>query len=961
MIVFAWYLLKVLIVSGILCGYYFLALKDKIFHKWNRFYLLFTIALSLLLPFVSINLLQPATEQGTVIKVLQAVTVQDEIVIELGKKSLLTTDTLIIAGYTLISLALIATLLLTLLRIYRIKKRYPRTEVEGINFINTDAKGTPFSFFNSIFWNRSIDLHSVSGQQIFNHEIAHVKEKHSYDKIFINIVLLFFWANPFFWIIRKELNMIHEFIADKAALEDGDVNAFAEMILSSVYPGQQLSITNNFFYSPVKRRLLMLLKNKNPKVNYLSRLLVLPLAAIVFMAFALKMKTIKPAHIYNGDAITVVIDAGHGGQDAGASSEGINEKDLSIAIAKNILELNTNKKINILLSRENDQTVSVKDRVNFAIKKKADLFVSIHINSQMGGKSANGLDVIIPKKDNVYFNKSELLGSAIVQSFKNNSPLKISENLVQLASGVWVLKANQFPAVLVQAGFITSEKDLSYLSKTENQKEIALKILKGIENYAAQISISSIEPKQSIEDTSIPKMMYKNKRVTSLEVRPSKKNISVTYDDGSTEMIDKAEADKRGFVLPPPPPPSVKILLRSPSASTLSKLPENALYEVDGKEANRNSVAEISPDNIESIEVFKGEQAIKLYGKKGANGVIKINTKSATKYSVREDDNSTLTTDKKLVLLELNHAVNFGNPLILLNDKEISKAEINEIPQGSISSINHIKGKAVIDKYGPKANEGVFKIITKNKSENATSVSSGAKTNYGGGFLKQTDTVPNKIFNGKITKGILLVSPPDAVQIQADELVSAESPEKNRVDPLKAVLIINGKEVPNETLRKKWITAKKVTIYQGDKPGLTAKYGDKAKNGVIIFEGATVKNTPSPGNPSSSTDIIFTKVEHEAEFPGGKTAWLKYVTGKIMENQALFTEKDFGKCMIKFIVDVNGNVSDVKATTMEGSTLAKIAIDAIRNGPKWFPAMQNGRKVNAYREQPITLSNPDAK
>ena len=113
MIVFAWYLLKVLIVSGILCGYYFLALKDKVFHKWNRFYLLFIIVLSLLLPFVSINLIQPPTEKGTVIKVLQAVTVQDEIVIELGKRNFLTTDTLIIAGYSLISLVFIAVLLLT--------------------------------------------------------------------------------------------------------------------------------------------------------------------------------------------------------------------------------------------------------------------------------------------------------------------------------------------------------------------------------------------------------------------------------------------------------------------------------------------------------------------------------------------------------------------------------------------------------------------------------------------------------------------------------------------------------------------------------------------------------------------------------------------------------------------------------------------------------------------------------
>src|SRR5690606_9623489 len=153
-----------------------------------------------------------------------------------------------------ISLIFIGVLLRSLLKIYHIKKNYPNTEVRGINFINTNAKGTPFSFFNSIFWNQSIDLHSSRGQKIFNHELAHVKEKHTHDKVFINAVLLFFWINPFFWIIRKELNMIHEFVADKMALEDGDINAFAEMILSSVFPGEQFSITNSFFYSPIKRR-----------------------------------------------------------------------------------------------------------------------------------------------------------------------------------------------------------------------------------------------------------------------------------------------------------------------------------------------------------------------------------------------------------------------------------------------------------------------------------------------------------------------------------------------------------------------------------------------------------------------------------------------------------------------------------------------------------------------------------
>ncbi|MGH2648649.1 MAG: M56 family metallopeptidase, partial [Ginsengibacter sp.] len=309
MITLAWYLLKVIICSGILCGYYYLALRNKVFHRWNRFYLLASVILSVGVPVMKINIFQSSVEdKGAVVKMLQTINTSDEIIIEYSRHSglQLNSANIVSAVYMLITIAFLSIFFLALYKIFRLKRNNPGTKMKGISFITTDAKGTPFSFFNSIFWNNAINLHSRQGQQIFNHEIAHVKEKHSYDKIFINIVLIFFWINPFFWLMSKELSMIHEFIADKEALEDSDINAFAEMILQTVYQNQQFSITNNFFHSPLKRRLLMFTKNKNPKVNYVSRLLVLPLAVIVFFAFTLKMKTFTSPNFYDGKTITVV-------------------------------------------------------------------------------------------------------------------------------------------------------------------------------------------------------------------------------------------------------------------------------------------------------------------------------------------------------------------------------------------------------------------------------------------------------------------------------------------------------------------------------------------------------------------------------------------------------------------------------------------------------------------------------
>ena len=82
---------------------------------------------------------------------------------------------------------------------------------------------------------------------------------------------------------------------------------------------------------------------------------------------------------------------------------------------------------------------------------------------------------------------------------------------------------------------------------------------------------------------------------------------------------------------------------------------------------------------------------------------------------------------------------------------------------------------------------------------------------------------------------------------------------------------------------------------------------------------------------------------------------------QIKKNQDQFTEKDFGTCIVKFIVNTDGSVSNAEATTMKGSMLAKTSVDAIRTGPKWIPATQNDHVVAAYRLQPVTLTEPDKK
>jgi hypothetical protein len=124
----------------------------------------------------------------------------------------------------------------------------------------------------------------------------------------------------------------------------------------------------------------------------------------------------------------------------------------------------------------------------------------------------------------------------------------------------------------------------------------------------------------------------------------------------------------------------------------------------------------------------------------------------------------------------------------------------------------------------------------------------------------------------------------------------------------------------------------------------------------IFFDEKGKEITP---NFKEDTDKVFTKVEVEASFPGGLQAWARYISRAIQSHIDEFKKSDYGTCIIRFIVDTKGEVHNVLVMNGCGIHLAKIGAEAIKNGPKWIPAQQNGKLVSAYRLQPITLQNPD--
>ncbi len=104
-------------------------------------------------------------------------------------------------------------------------------------------------------------------------------------------------------------------------------------------------------------------------------------------------------------------------------------------------------------------------------------------------------------------------------------------------------------------------------------------------------------------------------------------------------------------------------------------------------------------------------------------------------------------------------------------------------------------------------------------------------------------------------------------------------------------------------------------------------------------------------------NTIFTKVEQEAAFPGGDAAWRRYLQNNLDPNTPVENGASEGtyQVIVKFVVSKDGSISDVQAETSFGHGMEQEAIKIIKKGPKWTPALQNGRNVNAYRRQPITF------
>jgi len=277
------YLMKSLICSGLLTAYYFLFLRDRKFCKFNRFYLLFATAVGLFAPLISVprivadTPLLPAVGHFLIVN-------NSRSGLYGAQENFLWWNRVPLFFYFTVSLVLLILLITRVYKILHLRWKLGGNAHSGYVLIETTCENAPYSFLNYLFWKKDLDQSCELGQMMMLHELVHITQKHSYDKLFLQIATSLFWANPFFWIMQKELSVVHEFLADEKALPNGGAHLLATMLLGAVGRGRYLQPTQSFYHSPIKRRLMMIDKHGQGTPGNLARLGILPLTvALIFL------------------------------------------------------------------------------------------------------------------------------------------------------------------------------------------------------------------------------------------------------------------------------------------------------------------------------------------------------------------------------------------------------------------------------------------------------------------------------------------------------------------------------------------------------------------------------------------------------------------------------------------------------------------------------------------------------
>ena len=689
--VFFIYILKSSVCLVLFYLFFRLLLSKETFHRFNRMALLGVLFFSLLIPCIEVTTRHQVEVQQAVLSIEQLLLMAEleatpANVGAVQETSAISWVQVVLLVYLAGILFLACRNIYSLICLFRLIHSGKHEKLEkGVTLVVHNQEIAPFSWMKYIVISRK-DLEE-NGREILIHEMAHIHHRHSVDLLVADICIFFQWFNPSAWLLKQELQNVHEYEADETVINEG-VNAkeYQLLLIKKAVGTRLYSMANSFNHSKLKKRITMMLKEKSNPWARLKYLYVLPLAAIAVTAFA------RPEISEKMEEISAVKD-----------------NDLAEIVQEKVLQ----------------------DTVKVSKDEKKDALVVT------GVKSKEEEEIVI---------------------------FEVVEQMPEYPGGMSALQ--------------------KYLSE-----KIAGSPMKGKAGGRVMVGFTVAETGK-IKDVRV--------------LQSDEASLNQEAERIVSEMPDWIPGKQRGRPVP------VKYTVPIRFGNIRFAENKQPLIFADGKEISMDAMEKLDPSTIESFSVLKDSASIKVYGKRGANGVILVNTQrgSKTKIQNKEISFSQKTTSTDAV-------PDFPVSGTVVDEQGRPKAGVSIIVpntnHGTITDINgHFSLKAMKDGnlwfsfigYKPvKASvSSTMNIRMEQEVVDLFPELSGSVKNGNSGF---------KVNNGVTVHGIKGEEP--LVIIDGKEAMEKDALSKLAPDHIKSISVLKDKSAQ-------------------------VVYGDKGKNGVIIVE-----------------------------------------------------------------------------------------------------------------------------
>jgi len=703
------YLIKASAVIAVFYLCFYIFLKKETFFQHNRWFLLIGLVIALVFPLIVIPIyisIEPITIPETIYIINEnatntMATAQTEPVFEWVN--------LITILYAVGFSVLFIQFLLQFGSLIMLLIQNPKNKDGIYTYVIVENTISPFSFFKWIVYNpENYDKDEL--QLILIHEKVHANQMHSIDILFIQLACVIFWFNPLIWLYRKEVRQNLEYIADfKTQTISKNEKEYQHLLLKTSVVNHNISISNNFYNSLIKERIVMLKKSRSNTKKQLRYLFMLPLLAGLLISMNTENVYIEEgiSTLNSENTIESIVT-----KNTTDSVYRINDKEKAIELGKKAHKtiLNTGIKSDEDFKSFEQKRSNYENQKNK--KKRTPSKISKVASTNKTITNTKEIALVTPQKSEKKHQLHGDISMTLITKHTTDSELEKIKNdlkkegLTAKFKGVKRNKSGEITAIKINVK--SNKSNASYNVNSEEAID-PVKII--YDEGKNSISIGNGHASHG-ENT----FLFESKAGNHQIHKSGSGSHVFAISDENHEHDEKHEHDTNHSVKG-----NVKKIKRSKTIEVISG-DENELIEIIIDEDDYNDRKETIIVNGGKIKVVEGKENIVVKGRKYivVDGRENIVVKGKAKNVWVSNDNDEADV---IILKNSNDENNIffsndgdKNPLFIIDGKEVTKDQFVDLKPDSIESVTVLKDKSAIEKYGDKGKDGVIIIKTKKKN-----------------------------------------------------------------------------------------------------------------------------------------------------------------------------------------------------------------------------------------------------